>query len=743
MPQTLIIAEKPSVARDIARVLGCNRRGEGSLGGGRLPEGGECCVSWAVGHLVTLMEPEELDPRYKRWNAADLPILPVDMKLKVISKTKSQFSVLRALLRSEEVTDVVCATDAGREGELIFRYIYEMAGCKKPVRRLWISSMTDEAIREGFAQLKPSQAYDALYQSARCRAQADWLVGMNGSRAFTLRYGALLSVGRVQTPTLQMLVRRRLEIETFDAKPYWLVQADFGDYTGLWFDAAVGEDAKRIDEDAKAQAIAERIKGREARVERATREEKRELPPQLFDLTSLQREANQQLGFTAQRTLTTAQSLYEKHKLITYPRTDSRYLPRDMVAKTRQALSALGEAYGPWTGPLLEGKLPMSTRVFDDAKVSDHHAILPTPKRANLDALPPDERKLYELIARRTVAAFLQPYRYDAVRIITAVLAQGGERTEPAKDCFLSTGRVERDAGWKALYRALQQEKSGKREALEEQEQALPALTQGEERRVARATVKTEATKPPAPHTDSSLLYAMEHAGREVEDAEVRERMKSHGLGTPATRAAILERLIAVGYAQRKGKQIWATDKGVQLISVAPADVASPETTGRWEKGLDDIAHSAAAPDRFIEGIHRLCEHLVRYAAGEAPEVAFAAEERGAGKGGKRSGAKTSAVQEMDLPCPLCGQGKLTENSKAFGCSRWKQGCKFTLWKNAVQRQGGPALTEKLVRALLREGSVRGSTGTLHWQDKQVRFAPAASLERAPKPAGNTAGNPD
>ena len=727
MPCTLIVAEKPSVARDIARVLGCKQRAEGCLGSGRLPSGEECSVTWAIGHLVSLMEPEELDPRYKKWNAADLPILPAEMKLKVLPKTKAQFTVIRSLLHSRDVADVVCATDAGREGELIFRYIYDMAGCAKPVRRLWISSMTDEAIREGFAKLKPASEYDALYQSARCRSQADWLVGMNASRAFTLRYGALLSIGRVQTPTLEMLVRRRAEIEAFEAKPYWLVQAGFGDYTGLWFDqskeAENARDAQRIPDEATAQAVAGRVRGRPGRVERATREEKRDLPPQLFDLTSLQREANQKLGFTAQRTLLVAQSLYEKHKLITYPRTDSRHLPKDMLDKTRQALAALGEPYAPWTGPLLAGKLPMPSRVFDDAKVSDHHAILPTPKRADAGALPPDERRLYELIARRAVAAFLPPCTYDAVRVITAVDQEGAE-----PDLFLSTGRVERDAGWKALYRALEPEKAGKKKPLEEQEQALPALTTGDARTVKTAAVKQESTKPPAPHTDASLLYAMEHAGREVEDAEVREHMRGHGLGTPATRAAILERLIAVGYAQRRGKQLWATDKGVCLIGVAPADIASPETTGRWEKGLDDIARRAASPERFLEGIRRLCQSLVRYAADQAPDAAFEPEERGGAKG-KSSARKKPATRTLDAKCPLCGEGSLSENSKAFGCSRWKQGCAFTLWKNAVQREGGPALTEALVRALLQSGSLRGSTGTLHWSDNRLSFEPTAALK--------------
>ncbi len=733
MGRTLVVAEKPSVGRDIARVLGCTQRMEGALGGE------QWCVTWAIGHLVTIMEPEELDPRWKSWRAEDLPILPPDMKLKVIPKTKQQYGVIRSLMRSEDITDIVCATDAGREGELIFRYIYAMAGCKKPVRRLWISSMTDEAIREGFAGMRPGADYDALYDSARCRAQADWLVGMNASRAFTLRYHALLSVGRVQTPTLQMLVKRRAEIEAFQAKQYWQVQADFGDYTGLWFDperkAAEGGERgqeKRIDQADQAEAIAARVRGAQATIESATSEEKREIAPQLFDLTTLQREANQILSFTAQRTLSTAQALYEKHKLITYPRTDSRHLPKDMAGKTRKMLEALPEPYAQWAKPLLGSALPMSRRVFDDAKVSDHHAILPTPKRPSLDALSADERKLYDLIARWAVAAFWPPYVYDALRVVT--------RAGEAGDRFISTGRVVRAMGWKEIYQDLRSEK--KRDE-EKEEQSLPALQQGDIRRVEAVRVKQESTKPPTPHTDASLLYAMEHAGREVEDEELRERMKDHGLGTPATRAAIIERLMAVGYAQRKGKQILATDKGMQLIAVAPADITSPETTGRWEKGLADIAQHQGDGERFLEGIRRLCEHLVQYAATQAPAVAFAQEERGGKRGAPRAtatGARkksaasaggeatTPSAAALEIPCPLCGQGRVSENSKAFGCSRWREGCKFTLWKNALQRDGGPALTARIVIQVLGTGAVRGSTGTITWERGQLRFSPASAL---------------
>ncbi len=700
MPCTLVVAEKPSVARDIARVLGAKGRGEGCI------TGETWCVTWAVGHLVTLMEPEELDVRYKKWRAEDLPILPEQMKLKVLPKTRSQFAVIKKLMASKDIADIVCATDAGREGELIFRYIYQMAGCKKPVRRLWISSMTDEAIREGFSAMKPASAYDALYDSARCRAEADWLVGMNASRAFTLRYGALLSVGRVQTPTLQMLVRRRQEIAAFVPQDYWLVQADFGDYKGTWFDPAKQENEKRIASQTQADAIAARVAGQAARVAEATREAKRELPPQLFDLTTLQREANQLYGFTAQRTLSLAQSLYEQHKLITYPRTDSRYLPRDMIGRAKQTLDKLCAPYDGWAKAALDMP-PVFPRVFNDAKVSDHHAILPTPKTAALDKLPLDARKLYDMIARRLIAQFYPAHVYDALRVVTEV----------GQDRFGSTGRAVTEAGWKAVYADLK----GKKDDAEAQ--PLPALGKGDARTVLSAKTQQEQTKPPAPYTDASLLYAMEHAGREVADEQLREQMQSHGLGTPATRAAIIERLITVGYAQRQGKALVATDKGEQLITVAPSDITSPETTGRWEKGLADIAAGSAQPERFLEGIRRLSAHLVRYAASEAPDVAFATEQR-RGKGARRK----AAIAPLSARCPLCGEGQVTENSKAFGCSRWKQGCAFTLWKNALTREGGPTLTRAIAEKLLADGRVQGKSGEIVLEKAQIRFNPASKI---------------
>ena len=706
MRMIVVVAEKPSVGRDIARVLGCREKGEGFL------KGEKYLVTWAVGHLVTLCEPDEIDEKYKKWRMEDLPILPDTIPTKVISKTKSQFSIVKKLMNDKDTESLICATDAGREGELIFRLIYEQARCVKPVYRLWISSMTDEAIREGFAGLKPASDYEGLYESATCRAQADWLVGMNASRAFTLRFDALLSIGRVQTPTLAILVKRYREIADFKPEEYFTVTADFGDYTGQWFDDKAEDEKKaaRIPTREKADEIAKAVKGKEARVADVTAEAKKDWPPQLYDLTSLQREANRKLGFTADKTLKIAQELYEKWKAITYPRTDSRYLPLDMIPRTKQTLQKLPEAYTayveniPWRE---EGKLPISKRMFDNAKISDHHAIIPTPQTAPVDKLPPDARKLFDMIARRLIAAFYPPHEYDSIKVITA--CQGHS--------FKSTGKTVRVNGWKDVYPENPEGEKGK----DKEEQTLPSLHTGDQRTVSKAAVKKEATKPPAPHTDASLLAAMENAGRELEDEKLREQMKGSGLGTPATRAAIIERLIQVGYAARRGRALNATEKGVALIGIAPPEIASPETTGKWELALDEIAKNRRDTERFMQGIRSLTAFLVSYARDTKTEAAFPEEMR-RGKG--KSARKTAAVKPIEgLKCPLCGK-PIQENSKAFGCSAWREGCRFTLWKDGLKRGGGPILTEKLVQLILEKGSVKGSTGLIEMKDGQLRFTP-------------------
>ena len=681
--QTLVVAEKPSVARDIARVLGAKDKGENCL------IGGGYAVTWALGHLVTLKEPQELDERYTRWRAEDLPILPEKMETKVIKKTKSQFLAVKKLMNDKETQDIICATDSGREGELIFRYIYEQAGCKKPVRRLWISSMTDEAIRAGFDSLRPSADYDALYASARCRADADWLIGMNATRAYTIRYGVLLSIGRVQTPTLSMIVKRRKEIDAFVPKLFYTVRADFGDYRGVYIDKK-GE--RKLETEEAAQQIARRVSGQTAQVMQSTKEHKSVWPPLLYDLTTLQREANAQLGFTAKKTLATAQKLYEQHKLLTYPRTDSRYLSHDMLGKVQSTLERYDGALKPIGEQALAYGVRMTKRVFDDAKLTDHHAIIPTGKRAENVNLTADERKLYEMVARRLAAVFYPNYEYDALRVVTTC----------GEDDFLSTGKAVTQEGWKAVY-------GGD----ETRERRKKKTDDDDERRCENAQVVRDQTKPPKEYNDASILLDMEHAGRQIEDEEIREQMKDCALGTPATRAAIIERLIDVGYVQRSGKTLVATEKGVHLIEAVPPEIASPETTGRWERALAEIARGSDGEARFRQGIARLAAFLVQNASG-APDVAFAKEER---RGKKR-------VPTLGVSCPVCGQGKVAENSKGFYCTRFREGCKFTIWKDALTRVGGPMLNAKLLKLCMEKKDVRGSTGTIHYDAGQIRFSP-------------------
>lgn len=700
MGKTLVLAEKPSVGRDIARALGVKGAGEGMI------EGEQYVISWAVGHLVALCDPDELNPEWKKWRWETLPMLPETLQTKVLPGTKKQFSIVKKLLLSKEIDSVVCATDSGREGELIFRYIYQQAGCVKPVMRLWISSMTDAAIREGFERMKPSSAYDGLYESARCRSEADWLIGMNASRAYTLRYDALLSVGRVQTPTLCLLVKRDQEIRAFVPQDYWEIRADFGDYTGLWVHPETGE--TRCMNERQAREISAQVKGQPARVTEYTCEPKRQPPPFLYDLTSLQRDANRQLGFSAAKTLQIVQSLYEKHKLITYPRTDSRYLTHDMPEKVKKAIESLSiEPCATLKSKVLAAPLSKSSRIYNDQKVSDHHAIIPTGRRIP-SSLSSQEAAVFDLIARRLLAVHFPDYEYESAKATT--VSQGHS--------FRSNGTRMISAGWKEVYQDQQKKK--------EPEDALPALRSGDERTVKSVKVKALKTKPPEPHTDATLLAAMENAGRTLADESLRESMKDSGLGTPATRAAVIERLIEVGYARRKGKTILSTEKGEKLIAVAPEQLTSAELTGKWEKALSLMARETdrekmdAQSARFMEGIRKYASFLVDEAKQKETNVVFEREERAKGKKG---GRKSPPVRELDVVCPLCRQGRVTENSKAFSCTRWREGCKMTIWKECLVSSGGPVLTAKLVKLVIEQREVAGSTGVIRYEPgEQPKF---------------------
>ena len=698
MGKTLVLAEKPSVGRDIARALGVR----GAAGDGMI-ENEEYVVSWAVGHLVALCDPDELSDEWKKWRMETLPMLPDTLKTKVLPKTKQQFSLLKKLLNSPEIDRVVCATDSGREGELIFRYIYHQANSKKPVDRLWISSMTDAAIKEGFSCMKPSSAYDGLYESARCRSEAEWLIGMNASRAYTIKYDALLSVGRVQTPTLCLLVKRDQEIRDFVPQDYWEIRANFGDYEGLWVNPESG-DTRCMDE-KQAEEIVAAVKGKSARVAEYEKELKKQLPPLLYDLTSLQREANRQLGLSAAQTLKIAQSLYEKHKLITYPRTDSRYLTHDMPEKVRKAIQSLStEPCATLKQKILSAPLSKSSRIYNDQRVSDHHAIIPT-GRAIPASLSGQEAAVFDMIARRLLAAHFPDYEYESAKATT--VCEG--------HAFRSTGTRPVKMGWKEVYQDQQSKKK-------EPEQMLPELSVGDERTVKSAKVKALKTKPPEPHTDASLLAAMENAGRTLTDESLRESMKDSGLGTPATRAAIIERLLEVGYARRRAKTIVSTEKGEKLIAVAPEQLTSAELTGKWEKALSVMARETDREKmtqqsaRFMEGIRKYACFLVEEAKTRETDVEFEREERAKGKG---RGKKTAAVKDLDVVCPICSQGHVTENSKAFSCSRWKEGCQMTIWKNCLESKGGPTLTAALVKLVIEKREVAGSTGVIRYTPGQ------------------------
>src|SRR5829696_6252178 len=566
----LIVAEKPSVGRDIASALGRHRQEKGALSG----EG--WTVTWALGHLAELAPPDAYGEEYKKWRLERLPILPERFKVRVSHKTREQFNVVKRLMRDPSVTEVVNACDAGREGELIFAYLYGLSGCRKPVLRLWISSLTHEAIRDGFDALREGAAMKPLEDAARSRGEADWVVGMNATRAYSVRFGRpgnVLSVGRVQTPTLKLLVDREGEIQDFKPEKFWTVHARFSregsTYDGVWFK----NKHNRLSEGEAADGIAAKVRGGTGTVRKAKKKTATEKPPLLYDLTELQRNANARHGFTAERTLRAAQALYEEKKLITYPRTSSRYLSKDMAGTLKKRIEAAGALpdLALFAAELLDlPKLPIGKRIVDDAKVTDHHAIVPTTKKPSAD-LPSDEAKVHDLVARRFLAVFFPAAGFENTTVITAV----------RYETFLSRGRVVLEAGWRRLY------PDGVGGKKEKEPPVLPPVSVGQEWAVAKVAVKEGETKPPPRYSESALLGAMETAGKFVEDEELRQAMKDSGLGTPATRAATIERLLKVGYLVREKKALVPTEKGRALIGLlGESSLASPELTARWEERL-------------------------------------------------------------------------------------------------------------------------------------------------------------
>jgi DNA topoisomerase-3 len=772
----LVIAEKPSVARDLARVLGLRGAGKHAI------EGAGRVITWCIGHLVELEEPAAYDGAWKAWRLDTLPMLPTAFKLRPVPGTRDQLRAVRELLRDRRFTDVVNACDAGREGELIFRYVYELAGSRLPIKRLWISSLTDEAIRAGFARLRPGGELDPLADAARCRSEADWLVGMNATRAVTVSSRAaaprprapqpprrgqkgksdspLYSIGRVQTPTLAILVRRELEIRQFRPRDYWEVRGAFVP-AGTSADAAekvtatwgvAQPDGKAIRSRLGERALADGIvaRGESAAggphgpvVERLRQKRVREPPPLLFDLTSLQRTANRRYGLSATATLAAAQALYERYKILTYPRTDSRHLTGDMakeLPKLFGALAALPD-YARFAEPLVENPPARSRRVFDDGKVSDHHAIVPTGKPVRLDELPRDERRIFDLVARRFLGAFHPDAEFALTDVVIRV---GPPDTEPrvaaeprdadaaADETFLTTlppppdryrarGRVRLVAGWQDVANIGQSgqpraegERGGRGDADGDAGPTLPPLVEGQ-RLDGKFEVATKQTRPPPRHTEATLLSAMESAGREIADEELRAAMRDSGLGTPATRAATIETLIRRTFVARDAKNLVPTDMGIGLIDALPEkSLASPELTGTWEARLSRVARGEETRAAFMADISRYVRDVVtairggagvvRAPAAPAPRAPDVAPPPKAPR--VRAAARAPAppvAPPPTLTCPRCKQGTLVAGKRGWGCSRWREGCEFVIWFEIAGRR----ITDAELSDLVSKGKTR------------------------------------
>ena len=588
MAKTLVLAEKPSVGKELARVLGAGRGGEGYM------EGPQYIVTWALGHLVTLADPEEYDPKYKTWEMEDLPMLPEKRKLVVIKETSRQYRVVQGLLKRPDVGELVIATDAGREGELVARWILEKAGWRGKTLRLWISSQTDRAIKEGFRNLRPAKEYDNLYRSAEARSQADWFVGLNVTRALTCRYGASLSAGRVQTPTLSLLVDREKEIREFVPKEFYSVRAKTSaGFEALYRDSKGGS---RLFDKAFAEALCSKLKGKTARITALKKQVRQIPPPAAYDLTELQRDANKKYAYSAKETLNLIQSLYERHKLLTYPRTDSRYISDDVVPTLPERLQAMrfGD-YAPLVNRLLRSR-PLQTKyLVNNAKVTDHHAILPTEEPADFRYLSGPEQNLYDLAARRYLAVLLPPCSYEEVEL---TLSCEGE-TLHAK------GKRMLEEGWRAAYGSALPED----EEDEERSQSLPELRQGDTVTLRDVRLAPGKTSPPARYTEAALLTAMEHPNASGADKKTLE--ETGGLGTPATRADIIEKLLSAFYVERSGKSLVPTSKGTQLVSLAPEELRSPLLTAKWENRLSAIAAGKEAPEAFLREMKDYASRLV------------------------------------------------------------------------------------------------------------------------------------
>jgi DNA topoisomerase III len=672
MSKTLVIAEKPSVGRDLVGVLpGGFMKHEGYL------EGPEHVVTWAVGHLVQLADPDEYDDRFKKWRMADLPIVPEQFKLVVRDeRSKKQMNVVKRQLGREDVENVVNACDAGREGELIFAYLYEKSGSKKPVQRLWLNSMTKQAIKDAFGSLRPGAELASLEAAARSRSEADWIVGMNATRAATIRlrssFDGAVSLGRVQTPTLAILARREQEIRDFKPEPYWIVDATFETvkdprvYEGR-FHAGANPRIKTADE---AAAIVADCEGQSGEITKLEKTERKERSPLLYDLTSLQRDANSRFGFSARRTLGAAQRLYEEHKALTYPRTSSRYLTRDMIAEIKPIAQLVGEQreYAQASKYVIGLDVLPLARVVDDAKVTDHHAIIPTrAERHPVDKMNEDDRRIYDLAVRRFLAIFHPDAVFENTRVETTVAAH----------VFRTRGKLMLVPGWRGVYGELTD--SERSEEDEGREQQLPKLERGERASVEKVGSEEKETQPPRRYSEGALLAAMETAGKLVDEEELREAMKDSGIGTPATRAAIIERLLQVGYIERDARALVVTEKGMNVIRLlGEHPLTSPGLTGDWESRLAKIEAGEDSREAFMGDIVKFTESTVGELDMKLKDVRIPRANLG--------------------PCPVCSR-EIVENRKGYSCwSREDPGCGFVIWKAKAGKQLPLAVAREVIK---------------------------------------------